>query len=60
MSDGEQLREQLLTGAVLAENRHYEVLFNPYEVDGLHGCPITTRNEVSAEQYVRDPLGGCP
>ena len=55
MSDWKQVSEQLRTGAVLRENRHYEVLLNPYERDGSHNCLITTRNEVSAEQYARDP-----
>jgi hypothetical protein len=54
-SNWTSVREQLRSGTVLRENRHYEVLFNPYEYEGDHGCLITTRNEISAEQYDRDP-----
>lgn len=54
MSTWDKVSEQLRRGEVLRENRHYEVLFNPYERDGVHHCLITTRNEVSAEQYEHD------
>jgi hypothetical protein len=55
MSTWTQVREQLLQGALLADNSHCEIYFNPYERDGEHSCLITTRNERTREQYDRDP-----
>lgn len=55
MSTWDEVRERLLEGALLADNRHCEIYFNPYETDGVHHCLITTRNEVTREQYDRDP-----
>jgi hypothetical protein len=49
------VRAQLLDGALLRENRHCEVYFNPYPRDDVHRCLVTTRNEVTREQYDRDP-----
>jgi hypothetical protein len=47
LSTWEQVREDLRVGAVLRENLHYEVYFNPYPgSDGHHRCLITTRNRV--------------
>lgn len=54
-STWEKVSEQLRSGEVLRENRQCEVLFNPYERHGVHHCLITTRNEVSAEQYEHEP-----
>jgi hypothetical protein len=51
----DQVRPQLLEGALLRGNRHCEVYFNPYPRDGVHHCLITTRNEVNREQYDHDP-----
>jgi L-gulono-1,4-lactone dehydrogenase len=51
----EEVREKLREGALLRDNRHCEIYFNPYECDGTHHCLITTRNEVTREQYDRDP-----
>jgi len=39
-----KVKADLLSGRVLAENRHYELLFNPYAVDGINQCLVTTRN----------------
>ena len=50
----DEVREKLLEGALLRENRHCEIYFNPYEQSGTHHCLITTRNEVTREQYDRD------
>jgi hypothetical protein len=55
MSTWDDVRTQLLEGALLRDNRHCEIYFNPYERDGVHRCLITTRNEVTREQYDRDP-----
>ncbi len=55
MSTWDAVRGRLLEGALLRDNTHCEIYFNPYEVDGVHPCLITTRNEVSREQYERDP-----
>jgi hypothetical protein len=54
MSSWDKVRPQLLDGTLLRENRHCEVYFNPYLRDGEHHCLITTRNEVTHEQYERD------
>jgi hypothetical protein len=43
----DEVKADLLDGAVLRENRHYEVLVNPYAgKDGQHRCLVTTRNRV--------------
>jgi L-gulono-1,4-lactone dehydrogenase len=39
---------------LLADNDHCELYFNPYKRDGAHDCLITTRNEVSEEQFRKD------
>jgi L-gulono-1,4-lactone dehydrogenase len=46
----EKVRADLIDGAVLQENRHYEVLFSPYELKHAYPCLVTTRN------YCRDPV----
>jgi D-arabinono-1,4-lactone oxidase len=45
----EKVRADLLDGEVLRRNRHYEVLFSPYELKHRYPCLVTTRN------YTRDP-----
>jgi L-gulono-1,4-lactone dehydrogenase len=55
MSTWDQVRAQLLDGALLRDNVHCEIYFNPYEIDGVHHCLITTRNEVTRQQYDSDP-----
>jgi len=40
---------------LLKDNRHCEIYFNPYPRDGAHQCVITTRKEVTREQYEGDP-----
>ena len=45
----EKVRADLIDGAVLRENRHYEVLFSPYERKHRYPCLVTTRN------YTRNP-----
>jgi L-gulono-1,4-lactone dehydrogenase len=40
----EKVRADLRGGAVLRENRHYEVLFSPYKVKHAYPCLVTTRN----------------
>jgi L-gulono-1,4-lactone dehydrogenase len=40
----EKVRADLRDGGVLRENRHYEVLFSPYEVKHAYPCLVTTRN----------------
>ncbi len=44
LSTWEQVKKDLRQGDVFTENRHYEVLINPYKVRGEHRCLITTRN----------------
>jgi FAD/FMN-containing dehydrogenase len=41
-----ELKPQLEDGAPLRDNRHWEVLVNPYQVNGEHTCLITRRNPV--------------
>lgn len=53
ISSWQKVRTQL--GQLLKDNRHCEIYFNPYPRDGEHHCLITTRNEVSREQYGSDP-----
>ncbi len=45
----EKVRADLEAGAVLADNRHYEVLLSPYQRKHAYPCLVTTRN------YVDDP-----
>jgi FAD binding domain/D-arabinono-1,4-lactone oxidase len=45
----EKVRADLIDGAVLHENRHYEVLFSPYKRQHEYPCLVTTRN------YTRNP-----
>lgn len=37
-------KEELRAGEVLRAHRHYEVLVNPYAINGRHSCLITTRD----------------
>ncbi|MGH2855120.1 MAG: D-arabinono-1,4-lactone oxidase [Solirubrobacteraceae bacterium] len=53
LSSWEQVRDHV--GELLADNEHCEIYFNPYPREGVHHCVVTTRNEVSREQYDRDP-----
>jgi hypothetical protein len=55
MTTWEEVRAKLLDGALLRDNLHCEIYFNPYEREGTHHCLITTRNEVTREQYDQDP-----
>jgi hypothetical protein len=45
----DKVRADLLDGEVLRANRHYEVLFSPYERKHRYPCLVTTRN------YTRNP-----
>jgi len=45
----DKVRADLLDGEVLRKNRHYEVLFSPYERKHRYPCLVTTRN------YTRNP-----
>lgn len=62
MSRWTQMKTELLKGDVLRNNRHYEVLVNPYKFDGDHTCLITARETTSRpphpspEQANRSPL----
>ena len=46
LSDWETVKADLTDGKVLTNNRHYEVLVNPYLVKGKHQCLVTKRNIV--------------
>jgi hypothetical protein len=53
MSTWSKVREQLTRD--LADNDHYEVLFNPYpRDDGEIECLVTRRNEVDPSEYRHD------
>jgi FAD/FMN-containing dehydrogenase len=41
-----ELKPELEDGAPLRDNRHWEVLVNPYQVNGEYTCLITRRNPV--------------
>ena len=62
LSKWSQVKSDLLKGDVLRENRHYEVLINPYKLNGDHTCLVTARNETSEtldpspEREHRSPL----
>jgi L-gulono-1,4-lactone dehydrogenase len=43
----EKVKADLTEGEVLRANRHYEVLFSPYEVKHAYPCLVTTRNYTS-------------
>jgi choline dehydrogenase-like flavoprotein len=43
----ESLKPELGKGVVFSQNDHYELLLNPYTVDGFHSCLVTTRNKYS-------------
>jgi hypothetical protein len=47
LSTWEEMKHELRKGDVLKDNRHYELLLNPYQIDGGHTSIITTRNVVS-------------
>jgi L-gulono-1,4-lactone dehydrogenase len=44
LSTWEAARTDLTAGNVLIDNRHYEVLINPYQVNGARTCLVTKRN----------------
>ncbi len=46
LSDWGSVKKLLLDGAELQNNRHFEVLVNPYEVKGARRCLVTRRNIV--------------
>jgi hypothetical protein len=52
ISSWEEIEGEL--GKLLQDNDHCEIYFNPYPREGVHHCVLTTRNEVTREQYERD------
>jgi hypothetical protein len=46
-----QVKADLLKGDVLKKNRHYEVLVNPYKLNGDHTCLVTARHETSKPDH---------
>jgi FAD/FMN-containing dehydrogenase len=44
LSTWRAVRAQLVAGAVLSTNRHFEVLVNPHPTHGEHTCLVTVRN----------------
>jgi hypothetical protein len=55
LSTWSKVREELRLGKVLAENAHYELLFNPYpDEHGEIEMLITTRNPVPPSKYRHD------
>ena len=56
------VKADLLKGDVLRKNVHYEVLVNPYKLNGDHTCLVTSRNPIpkpshpSPEKANRSPL----
>jgi FAD/FMN-containing dehydrogenase len=45
-----QVKSDLQNGQTLKDNRHYEVLVNPYKTNGDFTCLITTRNIVDSSK----------
>jgi L-gulono-1,4-lactone dehydrogenase len=56
LSTWAQVKQDILAGQVLAENRHYEVLVNPYLTNNQHTCLITRRNPVPEPAVPPDQL----
>jgi hypothetical protein len=55
------VKADLQAGDILRRNRHYEFLFNPYAVNGVHQCLVTTRNPVPPPQGLpRDKMERHP
>jgi len=46
VSNWTRVKAELTKGDVLRDNRHYEVLVNPYKFNGDHTCLLTIRNEI--------------
>jgi FAD/FMN-containing dehydrogenase len=56
-----EVAADLRSGKLLRDNRHCEVYFNPYLVEGEHRCVITTRNPVPPPQRLpKDKLERHP
>jgi hypothetical protein len=56
ISTWSQVKQDLQAGKVLADNRHYEVLVNPYQTHGDHTCLVTRRNPVPEPNVPSDQL----
>lgn len=55
LSTWSRVRKELALGEVLAQNVHYELLFNPYpDKRGEIECLVTTRNPVAPSEYRHD------
>jgi L-gulono-1,4-lactone dehydrogenase len=55
LSTWSKVRQELQRGEVLAQNAHYELLFNPYpDKNGELECLVTTRNPVAPSEYRHD------
>jgi hypothetical protein len=50
LSTWDQVKQEIQDGAVLRDNRHYEVAVNPYPVNGHHSCLVTKRNETKSQE----------
>lgn len=50
LSKWSEVKLALRDGAPLRDNRHWEVLVNPYETGGDHTCLITRRNPIEMQQ----------
>ena len=46
-----KVKADLLDGAVLADNEHYELVFSPYKRKHEYPCLVTTRNKVSDPRH---------
>lgn len=51
-STWEAVRVELQQGDVLSTNDHYELLLNPYAIDGVHTCLVTTRKRTEPPSHL--------
>ena len=54
MSDWDSVKAMMIDKKIFFDNRHFEVLVNPYKIKGKHSCLITRRNYADEPE---EPIG---